>query len=130
MLLTVAGLMPVVAAALHLLPFLAVRRLLRGDCRTAAGTTPDPRTVGRVRWAISAAGARAPFKPSCLVQALVADAILRRNGLQPTLRIGVRKHQRTVPLEAHAWVECEGQLAAGGIDGLSDFVELIPARRP
>jgi hypothetical protein len=61
------------------------------------------------------AGRRAPLAATCLPQALAVHAVLRRRGLDPELRIGVRKAEDRV--EAHAWVELAGwPLAQPGID--------------
>lgn len=52
------------------------------------------------------AGRRAPLSATCLPQALAVHALLRRLGLDPVLRIGVRKAEDR--FEAHAWVELAG----------------------
>ncbi len=52
------------------------------------------------------AGRRAPLAATCLPQALAVHAVLRRRGLDPELRIGVRKAEDR--FEAHAWVELAG----------------------
>jgi hypothetical protein len=83
-----------------------------------------PAAIGPVRWAIAAVAARCP-PATCLIQALAADAMLRRRGLPCELRIGVRpRGDGAVPVEAHAWVECAGAVAVGAIDGLSSFTVL------
>jgi hypothetical protein len=83
-----------------------------------------PAAIGPVRWAIAAVAARCP-SATCLIQALAADAMLRRRGLPCELRIGVRpRGDGAVPVEAHAWVECAGAVAVGAIDGLSSFTVL------
>ena len=61
------------------------------------------------------AGRRAPLAATCLPQALAVHAVLRRRGLDPELRIGVRKAEDR--FEAHAWVELAGwPLAQPGLD--------------
>lgn len=61
------------------------------------------------------AGRRAPLAATCLPQALAVHAVLRRRGLDPELRIGVRKADDR--FEAHAWVELAGwPLAQPGLD--------------
>lgn len=61
------------------------------------------------------AGRRAPLAATCLPQALAVHAVLRRRGLDPELRIGVRKADER--FEAHAWVELAGSpLAQPGLD--------------
>jgi hypothetical protein len=53
------------------------------------------------------AGRRGPVHANCLPQALLVHALLRRRGLSPQLRIGVRKEAGV--FDAHAWVELGGQ---------------------
>jgi hypothetical protein len=61
------------------------------------------------------AGRKAPLAATCLPQALAVHAVLRRRGLDPELRIGVRKADER--FEAHAWVELAGSpLAQPGLD--------------
>jgi hypothetical protein len=122
--------MAFVWTGLRLLRFPTLRRMLDRYAATSSpvhvGTSPS-RTIGKVRWAISAVAARFP-SATCLVQALAADAILRRRGLAPELRIGIRARSHSArPIEAHAWVECDGSVAIGSIENLSDFTLLKPA---
>lgn len=124
-----ASLMALVWTGLRVLRFPALRRLLdryaSTRTRLRAGEPPLT-TIGNVRWAITAVAARCP-SATCLVQALAADAILRRRGLAPELHIGVRaRAERAIPIEAHAWVECDGSVAIGSIDNLSEFAPLTP----
>lgn len=44
--------------------------------------------------------------PSCLEESLVLAYLLRGQGIEAQLRIGVKKN--TPKFEAHAWVECAG----------------------
>ena len=74
------------------------------------------RIIDRVHWAITAVATRFP-SATCLVQALVADALLRRRGIACQLRLGVRSSPTsTPPIEAHAWIECDGEVTIGGVD--------------
>jgi transglutaminase superfamily protein len=122
-----ASLMALVWTGLRLLRFATLRRLL--DHSAGLSTTPNAgqphsSVTGGVRWAITSVAARFP-SATCLVQALAADAMLRRRSLTAELRIGVRvRASRDEPLEAHAWVECGGAVAIGAIENLSDFKAL------
>jgi transglutaminase superfamily protein len=122
-----ASLMALVWTGLRLLRFPTLRRLLDGYAATPApahADAPSLRIIGKVRWAITAVAARFP-SATCLVQALAADTLLRRRGLAPELHIGVRPHvSSAISIEAHAWVECEGSVAIGSIENLSDFARL------
>lgn len=48
------------------------------------------------------------YRGNCLSQSLTLWWLLRRQGIESELRIGVRKHAGG--LEAHAWVECLGEV--------------------
>ena len=68
---------------------------------------------------------------SCLTQALVAQAILKRYGYRPVLRIGVTRGPMGY-FGAHAWVECDGRVMIGDVPSLNDyaaFPEAGPAKR-
>ncbi len=53
------------------------------------------------------AGRHGAINATCLRQSLLLYWILRRRGLQPIVRLGVRKDAGNV-LDAHAWVELDG----------------------
>jgi Transglutaminase-like superfamily len=72
---------------------------------------------------IRAAAARGLVGATCLHRSLVLWALMRRRGLNPSLRFGVRK--KTGEFQAHAWVEL-GSAAWDSTDGLhSGFVRLV-----
>ncbi len=124
--------MALVWTGLRLLRFPTLRRILdryAGSSTTGNAGQAHSSATSPVRWAITAVAARFP-SATCLVQALAADAILRRRGLTSELRIGVRvRGNSDVPFEAHAWVECGGAVVTGAIEDLSDF-KVLPALRP
>jgi hypothetical protein len=43
----------------------------------------------------------------------LGEMLLRRNGFEPQLRIGVVK-ENTNRIKAHAWVELDGKIVIGG----------------
>jgi hypothetical protein len=98
-------------AGLGLVPFRKLSGLAtglgEGRLRTSAATPAES-----VVWAVSATS---PFTPrvTCLTRSLTLQAMLRRRGRPALLRIGVAKPSGE-PLEAHAWVELEGQVYLGG----------------
>jgi hypothetical protein len=117
---------------LRLLRFATLRRILDGVARQPAFDTSEQNhaaRIGRVAWAIPAIAARFP-SATCLVQALAANAMLRRRGVACELRIGVRAGDNAAePIEAHAWVECAGAVAVGAVDDLTDFTVLATLGR-
>src|SRR3972149_4870326 len=55
----------------------------------------------------------------------------RRRGPRTAVRLGVRAARRPPrPIEAHAWVECEGAVVLGETPDLSDFVVLAAPGSP
>ncbi len=115
-----------VRAGLRLLSFDALRRCLERPFSPRRG---PPRTPERVAWAIAAVSRRMPGT-TCLVQSLAAHALLRKHGYRPELHLGVRAPGggAAVPLDAHAWVECEGRVVVGDVDGLEAYGRLQPVR--
>jgi hypothetical protein len=95
---------------LLVLPFRIVRRL---GWRARRVDGPDPRApIHRIAWALAWANRIFPGA-TCLPRALAAEAVLRRMGHPATLHIGVARGSDR-PVDAHAWVECRGQIVAGG----------------
>jgi hypothetical protein len=120
------------ATAFHLLarlsmlwyPGAGLRRLARLWQAAADRTGLRPADHDDVAWAVAAAAARLPFATTCLIDALVADAMLRRRHHSPELRFGVRRPEPSSPLTAHAWVDCEGVLVVGRVDDLDTYATL------
>ena len=95
-------------AALTVLPFRRTRQLAaREHGRTTPHATPDD-----LAWAVSAAARRVPGA-TCLTQALALQALLRREGHDATLKLGVARGELGA-LEAHAWLESGGRVVIGG----------------
>lgn len=116
-----ALLLSVVRLGLWLLPFQSLRRslarLARGPAKERnAGGLPLDRFV----WAVEAASRYVPGARTCLVQALAGQVLLVRRGYPVQLRIGVTKGEEG-KLEAHAWLESEGQIVIGGTESPSRF---------
>ena len=57
---------------------------------------------------VTAAAHRGPYRANCLQQSLVLWWLLRRQGIESDLRIGV--HKTSGSLAAHAWVERLGHV--------------------
>jgi hypothetical protein len=120
------------AGALLLLARLGLRLCAYTRLRRAldflASHTPvsSPSTSGHVEvaWAVTAVARRLPMKTTCLVEALATDTMLRRRHHASHLNFGVRFNQREPQLDAHAWVECEGDLVIGRLDDLKDYTPL------
>ncbi len=107
--------LPLVHAALAVFPLRRVRGWLD---RASAGRTAQTCTPARLADAhrlaelAAIAGRRGAVAASCLRQALVVWCWLRRQGLNPQLRIGTMGSG--AQFAAHAWVELEGVALAQG----------------
>ncbi len=81
------------------------------------------RAVGRAIWAVDMSSRYMPGKVKCLARALVTQVLIGRRGYEPELKIGVAKTEDHA-LEAHAWVELQGQVVIGLVDDLSRFTPM------
>ena len=68
-------------------------------------TPMEPRRLGR---AVGRVLGRGPFRTRCLLSSLVLFRLLREQGAQPELVIGLPP--RPESHEAHAWVEVDGRV--------------------
>ena len=99
-----------VRVSLWVVPFRHLRRVL-ATRRRAPG--PGAPSVDRIAWAVSASARRIP-DATCLTQALVAEMLLHRAGHESVLHLGVARPVDRAGLDAHAWVESEGEVVVGG----------------
>ena len=108
-----AVLLPWVAVRLKLQGFQATNQSLKNSFQASQQTpgktgapglrTERARLTARM---VRAAARHGLGNPSCLEESLVLAHLLRRQGIEAQLRIGVKKN---IPkFEAHAWVECCG----------------------
>ena len=117
-----------VRLGLSILPFRYLLRLLERTSQpvSAARCVGAPLSVERTVWAVSAASRFIPGA-SCLTQALTARLLLTRVGYPAKLEIGVA-HNKQGKLEAHAWVEVNGQTVIGDLADLPRFAKFPPFR--
>jgi hypothetical protein len=96
---------------LRIVRYLTLCRLIERIALRFPAAVPPSRgiAIDATRWAIAAAASRLG-PATCLVQALAAEMMLRRRGISAEVRFGVRAREgHRVPIEGHAWVECDGQ---------------------
>jgi Transglutaminase-like superfamily len=121
-------LLGLVWAALRLLPFQTLQRLLAHMMHAhAASPGRDPASMGQVIWAVTVASRYIPAA-TCLTQALATQVLLSRRGHAASLRIGVSRSEAG-EFQAHAWVECQGRVVIGGIKALSRYTPLLVLAR-
>lgn len=103
-------------AAIALLPFAHVRRLL-GEGRTDPPALPpatvrDARQARRIGRSIERAARHTPWRSDCYPQALTALLQLRIARVPHTVAFGLRRAERG--LTAHAWVSAADVIVTGG----------------
>lgn len=103
------GLLPLISLAIRLFSFRRTQSALQralpvGKMR---GQNSDARLVHQSARMVRAAADHGPFRGNCLRQSVVLWWLLRRQGIDSELRIGVRK--AGARFEAHAWIEWRGR---------------------
>jgi hypothetical protein len=116
LLLGLMGGLPIVSALLRTAGVMRTRRWLERFSRNSAprpANADDLLSAQRLATLADIAGRRGPIGATCLRQSLLIYFLLRRRGLAPELKLGVRKEQAA--FDAHAWVELQS-LALGQLD--------------
>jgi len=90
--------------------------------RTPAHSQPSL-SLPRFVWLVEVASCYVPVRATCLKTALVLAWILGRRGVATTLRLGVSRQDGW--LTAHAWLERDGQVILGALDG-DTYEPLLP----
>jgi hypothetical protein len=112
--------------AVGLVPFRVIVRLLRlREAKPAQLTGPAHEVrAARTGCAVRSVAAHAPWHSTCLVQALAAAILLRRDGIEATLSLGVAKDADAPEgLIAHAWLRCGDSVVLGETES-DRFTEL------
>ena len=121
------GLVVTVRFGLWVLPYRTVQRLVQTTTDVPPVTTQEGAPYQRrVVAAVEAVGRRLLGDKPCLVQALVAQRLLRQGGYETLLHLGVSKEGQT--LLAHAWLEREGYVVIGGGRSQFQYTPLSPVR--
>lgn len=109
-LLQALALLPLATVGRHVLSYRRLRSLLGVLLPSrAASSLPSSESwprAERVARVVQIAARHSLLRPNCLDRSLVLWALLRRRGIESTLRFGTRKDGAR--FEAHAWVELEG----------------------
>jgi hypothetical protein len=107
--------------ALSALPFRWVRSFGERAARPRSDAPRGRLAHQDLSWAVAAASRRVP-RATCLTQALALQTLFAREGYESDLHIGVARTGEG-RLEAHAWLESEGQIVIGG-GGVERFTPL------
>ena len=98
-----------IAAALRLFGYQRTQNWLERHSRHAGSRGANPGDFAAAQdlaGRASIAGRHGVIKATCLRQSLLVYWLLRRRGLDPEIKLGVRKQDGA--LDAHAWVELDG----------------------
>lgn len=111
--------------ALHLVAFPRAEGLLAllAGGRRRQSALP----AGRLAALVTAAARHHLCPMTCLPRALALQALLRRNGIQAELRIGVRREGGA--LQAHAWIEDAGSPVGEPAEPGPRYLPLAPLTR-
>ena len=107
-----------VHVGLRVLSFASLRRAL--DVCSRSGELQQGDDVSHIVWSVEAVSRRMPGGRSCLIDALTAEAMLRRRGYEPILHLGARR-QSDPPVDGHAWLVCDNQIVVGAVADLRDY---------
>jgi hypothetical protein len=101
--------------ALIALPFRWVASILGQNMEETPGTVdPGHKEVAeRVSWAVNVAGRHAPWKSTCLTEAIAAKLALRRRRIPSTLYLGAGRDENQ-KICYHAWLRSGDNIVAGG----------------
>lgn len=85
---------------------------------------PDQYSIDQIVWAIEMSSQYMPGGVKCLARALTMQVLMRKWGYVPVLHIGVASDGDNT-LEAHAWIEHEGNIAIGELPDLGRYICLL-----
>lgn len=98
------------------------QRLLERLAPTRGAESTSP---GDIAWAVETATTLLPGTGTCLPAALVATRLLAAHGHEATLHLGVAPTADGI--DAHAWVEHDGDVLVGDLPDLARFHPLPDA---
>ena len=91
----------------------------------SAGCVSGRRLSRRVARIVRKIASHPPFKAVCLPQAMAAQWMLRRRGMESRLSFGARRKGEGRDLEFHAWLNAGGECVLGG-DEIETYAALPP----
>jgi Transglutaminase-like superfamily len=117
-------LLGLIRLGLALLPFQKMLDILANLSRTFSSQQPsEPLRLEQIVHAVELSSRYLPGEVLCLPRALTMQVLMRHQGYAPQLRIGVAKGAQG-DLEAHAWVEHQGNVVMGYVRDLARYTPL------
>ncbi len=113
------------AIARIMLIVIPLRRLLDNKDNVVVAEVEglSPEFLQRVTYAISAAANHVPWRSDCFPQAIAARMLLKRDGYDSTMHIGVERIGDDM-LNGHAWLTCGDSVVTGGSE-VDRHIELL-----
>lgn len=109
--------------AVVVLPFARLRETLVRSASLLGRLVPGAPSAARIVWAVEVADGTVPGHRTCLVRSLSAEVLLLLYDIRPAHRIGVHPEDG---LEAHSWLEIDGEIVIGDLEDLSRYEPLPP----
>ena len=106
-----------ITVGLRLLPFQLLRRALAGVSARPPRLCGSRVPAARIAWAVKTACRYVPATGG-LPRAMATQTMLQRRGYPAKIYIGLARAPEG-RLEAHAWVESEGEILVGGLPDLA-----------
>jgi Transglutaminase-like superfamily len=82
-------------------------------------------SIDKIVWAVEVSTQLSPGGAKCLARALTLHTLMQQQGYDPILQIGVIKNPLE-SLQAHAWVEYQGEVVIGNLPNLEQYGVLHP----
>ena len=117
-------LLGLVRLGLWLLPYSRLQKILT---KISDHRPPKNQTViesDKIVRAVNISSRYTPGGAKCLARALTTQVLMKQQGYSPRLLIGVAKGEQE-QLEAHAWIEYQGEVVMGYLHNLSRYVPLL-----
>jgi hypothetical protein len=106
------------------LPFQKMLDILANLSQASSNQQPsEPIRLEQMVHAVETSSRYLPGEVLCLPRALTMQVLMRHQGYAPQLRIGVAKGEQG-DLEAHAWVEHQGNVVMGYMRDLARYTPL------
>ncbi|MBP8273969.1 MAG: lasso peptide biosynthesis B2 protein [Acidobacteria bacterium] len=103
-----SAMVPLMALTVRVVGFKRLHAWIERTSTAGPTLAPEAQSLRRCVVSVHRTGRYAPYRGNCLSQSLTLIWLLRRHGLRPTLRLGVKVSD--AKLDAHAWVELNGRV--------------------
>jgi transglutaminase superfamily protein len=108
---------------LRMCHFQRLRRMLGKVMKVHAPVGPHSLPPDTLAWAVGAARRHLPFPATCFGEAVAAEALFRKHGYAPVMRVGAMR--RDGVFQAHAWLELNDVVVVGGPESMvKDYTPL------